>query len=242
MDVQKYIKRLKFARADWSRNIGQFNSKEDAINFLNGREFFFGDPFVVKYTENGETKLMLAIGKSENPEITADTTEVTGGVGPDAYELFDMNEFREAIEELKETTSGLTEDVRELYEIINDLTGSTADLLEITGEGWTDSPTNVTLTDRLKKDEELMKIVWEFNHGGSGAYEPRFNDVPIEIDYDATHNRIRLVAGEATTEYIQLNGAAEVFTRIEYIPELEVIRFWYMPSGNPDPQEEESKD
>ena len=238
MDVQKYIKRLKFARADWSRNIGDFHSKEDALNFLNGREFFFGDPFVVKYTENGETKLMLAIGKSENPEITADTTEVTGGVGPDAYELFDMNEFREAIEELEETTSGLTEDVRELYEIINDLTGSTADLLEITGEGWTDSPTNVTLTDRLKKDEELMKVVWEFNHGGSGVYEPRFNDVPIEIDYDATHNRIRLVAGEATTEYIQLNGAAEVFTRIEYIPELEVIRFWYMPSGNPDPQEE----
>lgn len=238
MDVQKYIKRLKFARADWSRNIGDFHSKEDALNFLNGREFFFGDPFVVKYTENGETKLMLAIGKSENPEITADTTEVTGGVGPDAYELFDMNEFREAIEELEETTSGLTEDVRELYEIINDLTGSTADLLEITGEGWTDSPTNVTLTDRLKKDEELMKVVWEFNHGGSGVYEPRFNDVPIELDYDATHNRIRLVAGEATTEYIQLNGAAEVFTRIEYIPELEVIRFWYMPSGNPDPQEE----
>lgn len=238
MDVQKYIKRLKFARADWSRNIGDFHSKEDALNFLNAREFFFGDPFVVKYTENGETKLMLAIGKSENPEITADTTEVTGGVGPDAYELFDMNEFREAIEELKDTTSGLTEDVREIYDIIENLTGSTADLLEITGEGWTDSPTNVTLTDRIKRDEELMKIVWEFNHGGSGVYEPRFNDVPIEIDYDATHNRIRLVAGEATTEYIQLNGAAEVFTRIEYIPELEVIRFWYMPSGNPDPQEE----
>lgn len=238
MDVQKYIKRLKFARADWSRNIGDFHSKEDALNFLNAREFFFGDPFVVKYTENGETKLMLAIGKSENPEITADTTEVTGGVGPDAYELFDMNEFREAIEELKDTTSGLTEDVREIYDIIENLTGSTADLLEITGEGWTDSPTNVTLTDRIKRDEELMKIVWEFNHGGSGVYEPRFNDVPIEIDYDATHNRIRLVAGEAATEYIQLNGAAEVFTRIEYIPELEVIRFWYMPSGNPDPQEE----
>lgn len=229
MDVQKYIKRLKFARADWSRNIGQFNSKEDAINFLNAREFFFGDPFVVKYTENGETKLVLAIGKSENPEITADTTEVTGGVGPDAYELFDMNEFREAIEELEETTSGLTEDVRELYEIINNLTGSTADLLEITGEGWTDSPDNITLTDRIKRDEQLMKIEW--GHVEGQPFDGKVTDVPFDLEYDATHNKLYISVNGDRVREVQLIGLIE---DAEYLPETETIRFWYNHELGPD--------
>ena len=226
---------MKFARADWSRNFGSFSSRDEAIAFLDTREFFFGDPFVVKYTEDGETKLMLAIGKSVNPTITSDTTEVTGGVGE--YELFDMNEFRDAIEELIETTSGLTEDVQALYELIGDLTGSTSQLEEIIGSGWTDSPTNVTLTDRIKKDEELMKIVWEYNHGDSGLYEPRFNDVPLQLVYDEIHNKLALVAGDVTGATVQLVGAT-VFTRVEYDAEHEVLKLWYHPGGNPDVPEE----
>ena len=73
MDVQKYIKRLKFARADMSRATGPFETRNEAIDFLNSREFFFGDPFVIKYKDrenNGEVKLMLAIGKSENPTVS----------------------------------------------------------------------------------------------------------------------------------------------------------------------------
>ena len=201
MDVQKYIKRLKFARADWSRNIGDFTSREDAINFLNAREFFFGDPFVVKYTENGEAKLMLAIGKSENPEIEAGTTEVTGGVGPEAYELLDVNGIRDELERLWEALNeeisartesdavimdelaaeasartAADEDLQEQIDEIKDaidviegmvyeISGATGDIKEIVGDGWTDSPDNVTLTDRIKRDEELAGIVWGHNDG-----------------------------------------------------------------------------
>ena len=64
MDVQKYIKRLKFARADMSRATGPFETRDEAIEFLNQREFFFGDPFVVKFKDredNGEVKLLLGL-------------------------------------------------------------------------------------------------------------------------------------------------------------------------------------
>ena len=201
MDVQKYIKRLKFARADWSRNIGDFTSREDAINFLNAREFFFGDPFVVKYTENGEVKLMLAIGKSESPEIVEGTTEVIGGIGPDAYELLDVNGIRDELERLWEALNeeisartesdaaimdelaaeasartAADEDLQEqideikdtidsIEDMVSEISGATGDIKEIVGEGWTDSPDNVTLTDRIKRDEELAGIVWGHNDG-----------------------------------------------------------------------------
>ena len=105
MDVQKYIKRLKFARADMSRATGPFETRDEAINFLNSREFFFGDPFVVKYADredNGEVKLLLAIGKANNASVTPDMTEVSGSTGPEAYELFDINELKEQLEQLWE--------------------------------------------------------------------------------------------------------------------------------------------
>lgn len=238
MDVQKYIKRLKFARADWSRNIGDFKSKEDALNFLNGREFFFGDPFVVKYTENGEAKLMLAIGKSENPEITADTTEVTGGVGEGAYELFDMNEFHDAIAELSGQTTANTEDIAELFELIDSITGDTSDLKEIVGTGFTGHGRTITITDRIRKDEELAGISWKHGNGeletGRAHLDPE--EVPyasgstlmemlltvsdtlntavtFDVMYDTQHNVLKVVYGDGHVKDVPLTNVSIV----EYI-------------------------
>lgn len=187
MDVQKYIKKLKFARADWSRNIGDFKSKEDAIDFLNSREFFFGDPFVVKYTENGKATLLLAIGKSENPTVTSETTEVTGGVGPDAYELFELGEIREELAKLKEDVSANTEAIEELKneldaleDVVGELSGATGDMEAIIGSGWTDEPDNVTITDRIKRDEELAGIKWGHDEGEpfDGRLDPAVDEIP----------------------------------------------------------------
>ena len=104
MDVQKYIKRLKFARADKWRNEGQikkFADLEEAKNFLNEREFFFGDPFVVKYGNRYEGyRLALAIGKADNVSVEPGMTGVTGAFGEDAYELIDINEVKDQLEEL----------------------------------------------------------------------------------------------------------------------------------------------
>jgi hypothetical protein len=237
MDVQKYIKRLKFARADWSRNIGKFESREDALNFLNGREFFFGDPFVVKYTENGEAKLMLAIGKSENPEITADTTEITGGIGPDAYELIDISDIKDQIEKLWESlneeisarTEGdayLQEQVDEVKDaidninsMIEELSGATDDIKEIIGEGWTDSPDNVTITDRIKKDEELAGIVWGHNDG-----EP--------YNGHLTKSNLPYASGESLAEMIETisNTLTDVLFEDGY--KTKAIKFEYNPGRN----------
>lgn len=238
MDVQKYIKRLKFARADWSRNIGEFESREDALNFLNAREFFFGDPFVVKYTENGEAKLMLAIGKSENPEITADTTEVTGGVGEGAYELFDMNEFHDAIAELSGQTTANTEDIAELFELIDSITGDTSDLKEIVGTGFTGHGRTITITDRIREDEELAGISWKHGNGeletGRAHLDPE--EVPyasgstlmemlltvsdtlntavtFDVMYDTQHNVLKVVYGDGHVKDVPLTNVSIV----EYI-------------------------
>ena len=237
MDVQKYIKRLKFARADWSRNIGKFESREDALNFLNGREFFFGDPFVVKYTENGETKLMLAIGKSENPEITADTTEITGGIGPDAYELIDISDIKDQIEKLWESlneeisarTEGdayLQEQVDEVKDaidninsMIEELSGATDDIKEIVGEGWTDSPDNVTITDRIKKDEELAGIVWGHNDG-----EP--------YNGHLTKSNLPYASGESLAEMIETISNTLTGVLFEDGDKTKAIKFEYNPGRN----------
>ena len=204
MDVQKYIKRLKFARADMSRATGPFETYDEAINFLNQREFFFGDPFVVKYKDrddNGEVKLLLAIGKAENPTVEAGTTEVTGATGPEAYELFDMNGIKDELEKLWEALNEeisarteadivlqenidaeasartaadehLQEQIDEIKdaldainELIEEISGTTENLKEIVGEGWTDSPDNVTITDRIKRDEQLAGIYWGHKDG-----------------------------------------------------------------------------
>ena len=172
MDVQKYIKRLKFARADMSRVTGPFETREEAINFLNTREFFFGDPFVVKYNDRedeGKTKLLLAIGKSGNPSVTTDTEEVTGGVGPDAYELIDAGSLRAELEKLKEDVSANTEAIEELNDavaalqaLIDEMSGSTGNLQEIVGTGFTE---DVSITDRIKRDEELTGIKWGHDEG-----------------------------------------------------------------------------
>lgn len=237
MDVQKYIKRLKFARADWSRNIGKFESREDALNFLNGREFFFGDPFVVKYTENGEAKLMLAIGKSENPEITADTTEIAGGIGPDAYELIDVNDIKDQIEKLWESlneevsarTEGdayLQEQVDEVKDaidninsMIEELSGATDNIKEIIGEGWTDSPDNVTITDRIKKDEQLSGIVWGHNDG-----EPYDGHLP--------NTALPYASGETLAKMVET--ISDTLTGVLFKDEdaVKTIKFDYNPGRN----------
>ena len=186
MDVQKYIKRLKFARADMSRATGYFETRDEALDFLNSREFFFGDPFVVKYKDrddNNEVKLLLAIGKSENPEVNADTTAVTGATGPDAYELIDVNDLKdeienlwealneeisartEADEHLQEQIDEINEALETINELIEELSGATETLKEIVGEGWLDYPDKVTITDRIKKDEQLAGIFWGHNDG-----------------------------------------------------------------------------
>ena len=170
MDVQKYIKRLKFARADWSRNIGNFTSKEDAINFLNAREFFFGDPFVVKYAENGEVKLMLAIVKSENPEIAADTTEVTGGVGPEAYELLDVG--------------GIKDELERLWEALNEETSARTAADETLNERIDEEA-----SARTAADEDLQEQIDEINEAIDGI-----NDLVLELS-GATQD-IKEITGE----------------------------------------------
>lgn len=187
MDVQKYIKRLKFARADMSRVTGPFETREEAINFLNTREFFFGDPFVVKYNDRedeGKTKLLLAIGKSGNPSVTTDTEEVTGGVGPDAYELIDAGSLRAELEKLKEDVSANTEAIEELNDavaalqaLIDEMSGSTGNLQEIVGTGFTE---DVSITDRIKRDEELTGIKWGHDEGEpmDGRLDPAAAEIP----------------------------------------------------------------
>lgn len=187
MDVQKYIKRLKFARADMSRVTGPFETREEAINFLNTREFFFGDPFVVKYNDRedeGKTKLLLAIGKSGNPSVTTDTEEVTGGVGPDAYELIDAGSLRTELEKLKEDVSANTEAIEELNDavaalqaLIDEMSGSTGNLQEIVGTGFTE---DVSITDRIKRDEELTGIKWGHDEGEpmDGRLDPAAAEIP----------------------------------------------------------------
>lgn len=250
MDVQKYIKRLKFARADMSRNTGPFETRDEAINFLNQREFFFGDPFVVKYKdrEDGDkVKLLLAIGKVDEPVPEGD--QVFGATGEDAYELFDnsaimdlIEELREELEAVAEQTSANTEAIEQLIDQIAEMSGATENLEEIVGSGWTDSPTNITLTDRIKRDEQLMKIVWEYNHNDSGVYDGRINGIPFELVYDETHNTLAVAVGEGddriVSEPIQLGGGVEVFTKIEYVQEDEALRFCYKPGRNPDADEE----
>ena len=170
MEVQKFMKRLKFARADWSRNSGEFDSKQSAIEFLDNREFFFGDPFVVKYTENGETKLMLAIGKVAEPVVENDT--VTGAKkvdGVDAYELFDndaifslIEQLREELENIADQTSANTEAIENLIEQIAQMSGATQNLEEIVGTGFTE---DIDITERIKRDEELAGITWGHDEG-----------------------------------------------------------------------------
>ena len=258
MDVQKYIKRLKFARADMSRATGPFETRDEAIGFLNSREFFFGDPFVIKYKDrenNGEVKLMLAIGKSENPTVSDSTTEVSGGMGPEAYELFDMNELRDAIEKLREDlnteiaervaadealqdnidaeASARTaadealqeqiDDLNDAIDAINDavaeMSGATEALEEIVGEGWTDSPDNVTITDRIKRDEKLAGIVWGHNDG-----EPYDGHLPnTELPY---------ASGESIPEMI--NSISDVLDSVLFEDEglAKAVKFEYNPERN----------
>ena len=207
MDVQKYIKRLKFARADMSREIigGRFRSKDDALTFLNSREFFFGDPFVVKYEEDGEYKLMLAIGKANQPTITSSTTEVNGETGVTAYELFDMDGIKDELERLTGEVSENTENIEELNDaidaindIIDKLSGATQDFDEIVGSGWTGPTDNVTITDRIKRDEQLAGIVW--GHNDDEPYDGKLSPSDSEIDYGG---KVLYVSGDTIMEKIK---------------------------------------
>ena len=246
MNVQKYIKRLKFARADKVRRAdaerlgiteGSFRSWADAEKFLNDREFFFGDPFVIRWLEEDHWVLALAIGKGHEPTAEEkESGEVAGDKGPGAYELFELGELREEIERLKETVSANTEAIEEindaidaLNDLIGDITGSTADLLEITGEGWTDSPDNITLTDRIKRDEQLMKIEW--GHVEGQPFDGKVTDVPFDLEYDATHNKLYISVNGDRVREVQLIGLIE---DAEYLPDTETIRFWYNHDLGPD--------
>ena len=182
MDVQKYIKRLKFARADWSRNSGEFDSRQSAIDFLDNREFVFGDPFVVKYTEDGQKRLLLAIGKADNPTVTPETTEVTGGIGE--YELIDAGSIRDELEKLKQDVSANTEAIEELNDALDtlakwveEISGSTDNLAEIVGTGFTEG---VDITERIKRDEELAGIKWGHDEGEpmDGRLDPAADEIP----------------------------------------------------------------
>ena len=258
MDVQKYIKRLKFARADMSRATGPFETRDEAIEFLNQREFFFGDPFVVKFKDredNGEVKLLLAIGKSTNPEIGPDTTEVTGGVGPDAYELIDVSDIKDELEKLwealNEEISARTQadevlqenidaeasartaadehlqeeidEVKDAIDVINglidELSGATEALEEIVGEGWTDAPDNVTITDRIKRDEQLAGIVWGHNDG-----EPYDGKLP-ETD-------LKYASGESIAEMIKSISETLSGVLFEDDNKTKAIKFEYNPERN----------
>ena len=240
MDVQKYIKRLKFARADMSRATGPFETHDEAIEFLNQREFFFGDPFVVKYKDrenNGEVKLLLAIGKSDNPEITPEASGVTGGVGPDAYELIDVNDLKDQLEKLWEAlneeisarTEGdayLQEQIDEIKnaidninDMIEELSGATENLKEIVGEGWTDSPDNVTITDRIKKDEQLAGIIWGHYDG-----EP--------YDGHLTKADLHYASGESLAEMIETISNTLTGVLFEDEDKTKAIKFDYNPGRN----------
>ena len=240
MDVQKYIKRLKFARADMSRATGPFETHDEAIEFLNKREFFFGDPFVVKYKDredNGEVKLLLAIGKSDNPEITPETSGVTGGVGPDAYELIDVNDLKNQLEKLWEALNeeisartegdaylqGQIDEIKDAIDDINDmieeLSGATENLKEIVGEGWTDSPDNVTITDRIKKDEQLAGIIWGHYDG-----EP--------YDGHLTKTDLPYASGESLAEMIETISNTLTGVLFEDGDKTKAIKFDYNPGRN----------
>lgn len=240
MDVQKYIKRLKFARADMSRATGPFETYDEAIEFLNQREFFFGDPFIVKYKDredSGKVKLLLAIGKSDNPEITPETSGVTGGVGPDAYELIDVNDLKDQIEKLweslneevsarKDGDAYLQEQVDEVKDtidsinsMIEELSGATGDIKEIVGDGWTNSPDNVTITDRIKKDEQLSGIVWGHNDG-----EPYDGHLP--------NTALPYASGETLAKMVET--ISDTLTGVLFKDEdaVKTIKFDYNPGRN----------
>lgn len=233
MDVQKYIKRLKFARADMDRLTGYFRDLTEAKNFLNKREFFFGDPFVVKYGKEGDIKLALAIGKADEP--VSDGIQVHGLIGEGAYELFDLNEIREQVSEIIGTTTANTSDIKELFELIDSITGSTDVLKEIVGSGFTGHGKTITLTDRIRKDEELAGISWHNGHGGlsTGRAHIDTEEVPyasgstlmemlltvsdtingrvaFEVLYDNQHNILKVVYGNGQISEIPLANVSIV--------------------------------
>ena len=258
MDVQKYIKRLKFARADMSRATGPFETYDEAINFLNSREFFFGDPFVVKYKDredNGEVKLLLAIGKAENVSVTEGMAEVSGSTGEDAYELYDINGIKDQLEELyekleqeiadreaadealqanidaeasarTEADNALQEQIDEvkdaidgINDLISELSGATQDIKEIVGEGWVDSPDNVTITDRIKKDEQLAGIVWGHNDG-----EP--------YDGHLANTELPYASGESLAEMIETISNTLDGVLFEDEGETKAVKFEYNSARN----------
>ena len=224
-----------------SREIGgRFRSKDDALTFLNSREFFFGDPIVVKYIDeedSNKVKLLFAIGKANNPTITTGTTEVTGAVGPDAYELFEIGDTEAEIERLwralnAETSNrensdgelqGQINDVKDLIEALNELiseiSGETFNFKEITGDGWTDSPDNVTITDRIKRDEKLSGIQW-------GHYD----DEPYDGKLPNTH--LKYASGESLAEMIESVNEALTGVLFEDGNVTKTIKFDYNSERN----------
>lgn len=245
MNIQEIYKRLRLARADKKGNYA-FRSRQDAIDFLEQREALFGDPFVARYMDdNGEKKIILAIGNAEENE--------SGVTGQGNYFLIDVNDLEEKliatastlsdlIAEIKEDVSGLTADVAALNEKVENLEDAVEDMSGATSG----------LEQRLAEDELLMghietdpdgtrhfsshrvyatgSSLEEMIIGADKELQNINTKVPVKVGYDAGTNILYVTAGTEVS-HIQLMSVSSI-SRMVYDPVTEKLIIYYYKSGS----------
>ena len=160
-------------RLQFNRHYAIYPSREDALTAFSAKTTepgfiaLIGEPIALRYRDSGgNVQLMLAIGKRTGTSVT-----------DREYQIIDTAFIDERI---VEEISARTATDEEIFGILSGLTATSENLIEIVGSGWTDEPDKVTITDRLKRDEELAGIKWGHDEGEpfDGKLDPVAQEIP----------------------------------------------------------------